>query len=109
MQAVILAAGRGTRMVELTTEVPKPMLEVSGKTLLEYKFDALPEEVAEVIIIVGYLGSVIQRRFGGEYKGKKLFYVEQEELNGTAGALWHAKDILKDRFIVMMGDDIYTK
>ncbi len=96
-------------MVELTTEVPKPMLEVNGKTLLEYKFDALPDDVTEIIIVVGYLGSVIQRRFGGEYKGKKILYVEQPELNGTAGALWCAKDILKDRFFIMAGDDIYAR
>ena len=109
MQAVILAAGRGTRMVELTESVPKPMLDVGGKPLLEYKLEALPEEVDEVIIIVGYLGSTIQKHFGGSYAGKRIFYVEQEELNGTAGALWDAKDILKDRFLVMAGDDIYTK
>ena len=119
MQAVILAAGRGTRMVELTTKVPKPMLEVEGKPLLEYKFEALPEEIDEVIIIVGYLGEVIQKHFAGSYIGKHIRYVEQKDLNGTAGALWCAKDILsagggsasggKDRFLVMMDDGIYTR
>jgi NDP-sugar pyrophosphorylase family protein len=109
MQSVILAAGRGTRMTELTTAIPKPMLDVAGKTLLEHKFDAMPDEIDEVILIVGYLGSVIHDRFGGIYGNKRLLYVEQETLNGTAGALWCAKDILKDRFLVMMGDDIYAK
>ncbi|MDO8514645.1 MAG: nucleotidyltransferase family protein [bacterium] len=109
MQAVILAAGRGTRMEELTHSVPKPMLDVEGKPLLEYKFEALPDEVNEVIIIVGHLGGVIQRHFGSSYINKKILYVEQKELNGTAGALWCAKDVLKDRFLVMMGDDIYAK
>jgi NDP-sugar pyrophosphorylase family protein len=108
MQAVILAAGRGTRMVELTESVPKPMLDVAGKPLLEYKFEALPDEVDEVILIVGYLGSVIQKHFGGNFAGKRILYVEQEELDGTAGALWQAKDLLHDRFLVMMGDDIYA-
>jgi len=109
MQAVILAAGRGTRMVELTEAVPKPMLDVLGRPLLEYKFEALPDEIDEVIIVVGYLGSVIQKHFGGSYAGKRILYVEQEELNGTAGALWDAREILKDRFLVMMGDDIYAR
>jgi NDP-sugar pyrophosphorylase family protein len=109
MQAVILAAGRGTRMTELTTAIPKPMLDVGGKTLLEHKFDALPEEIHEVILIVGYLGSVIHNRFGGIYGDKNLLYVEQEDLNGTAGALWCARDVLDDRFLVMMGDDIYMQ
>lgn len=96
-------------MGELTELMPKPMLEVGGKTLIEHKLDALPLEVDEVIIIVGYLGGAIHDRFGGEYKGKRLLYVEQETLDGTAGALWRARDLLKDRFVVMMGDDIYSE
>ncbi len=109
MQAVILAAGRGTRMVELTESVPKPMLDVGGKPLLEYKFEALPDEIDEVIIIIGYLGDVIQKHFGAGFAGKRILYVEQKDLNGTAGALWNAREILKDRFLVMMGDDIYAR
>lgn len=109
MQAVILAAGRGTRMVELTGEVPKPMLPVGGRPLLEYKLDAMPEEIDEAILIIGYQGGVIRKHFGERYGNKRIQYVEQQELNGTAGALWYARDILKDRFLVMMGDDIYAK
>lgn len=109
MQAVILAAGKGTRMGTLTETLPKPMLSVCGKTLLEHKFDALPEGVSEIIIIIGYLGHTIRERFGDTYKGKKITYVEQTELNGTGGALLVAKDLLHDRFVVMMGDDIYAK
>jgi NDP-sugar pyrophosphorylase family protein len=92
----------------LTEESPKPMLEVAGKSLLEHKFDALPEEVDEIIIIVGYMGSKIQERFGGDYNGKRVLYVEQEVLDGTMGALMRAKDLLKDRFLVLNGDDIYA-
>lgn len=109
MQAVILAAGRGTRMRELTESIPKPLLPLAGKPLIEYQFDALPDEVDEVIVVVGYLGSAIQQKFGGEWKGKRLLYIEQDTLDGTAGALWRAKDILKDRFVVLMADDIYAK
>jgi len=109
MQAVILAAGHGTRMEELTHAVPKPMLEVEGKPLLEYKLSALPDEIDGLVIIVGYLGDVVQKHFGGRYNEKPIVYVEQKELNGTAGALWCAKSVLHDRFLVMMGDDIYTK
>lgn len=109
MQAVILAAGRGTRMKELTESVPKPMLTVCGKSLIEHKIDALPEEVTEVILVIGYQGDVIRDAFGNEYKGRRIQYVVQEELNGTAGALWLAKELLTDRFVVMMGDDLYAK
>ena len=108
MQAVILAAGRGERMGKLTESTPKPLLEVAGKSLLEHKFDALPKSIDEIILVVGYLGSQIQKRFGGEYKNKKILYVEQEPPHGTAGALWQTKELLKGRFIVMMGDDIYA-
>ena len=109
MQAVILAAGRGSRMGHLTDSTPKALLQVAGRTLLEYKLDALPDDVEEVIIVVGYLGSVIHDRFGPDYFGKRLLYVEEEELRGTAAALWNAKDVLKDRFFVMNGDNLYAR
>ena len=96
-------------MKELTEATPKALLEVAGKPILQYAFDALPDSVDEVIVVVGYMGAAIQQRFGGEYKGKRIMYVEQGVLDGTAGALWRAKDILKDRFVVMMADDIYSR
>ena len=110
MQAVILAAGKGTRMGALTDKVPKPMLQVAGKTLLEHKFDALPEAVSEIIIVVGYLGDVIRARFGDSYKGKTLRYVEQENpVAGTMDALLKAQPFLSGKFLVMNGDNIYTR
>ena len=109
MQAVILAAGRGTRMKNLTSNIPKPLLTVAGKTLLEHKLDALPESVDEVIIIVGYLGGVIQKHIGGIHGNKRILYIEQQVLNGTGGALWLAKPLLKGSFLVMYADDIYAK
>lgn len=109
MQAVILAAGRGTRMGILTEATPKPLLEVDGKTLIEHKLDELPEDVEEVIIIVGYLGSKIQERIGGSYRDMRILYEEQDVLDGTMGSLARAKDLLNGRFIVMMGDDLYSR
>jgi bifunctional UDP-N-acetylglucosamine pyrophosphorylase/glucosamine-1-phosphate N-acetyltransferase len=107
MQAVILAAGRGKRMNHLTKGTPKPLIKVAGKNLIEHKLDALPSEIDEVILVVGYLGDQIKNYFGDSYNGRKITYVEQGDLKGTASALWQAKDILRERFIVMMGDDIY--
>ncbi len=109
MQAVILASGRGTRMRDLTDTVPKPMLTVAGKSLIEHKLDVLPPEVDEVILIVGYLGQVIRDAFGEEFRGRRIRYVEQETLDGTAAALWLARPYLTERFVVLMGDDLYSR
>lgn len=109
MQAVILAAGRGTRMGALTEKLPKPMLKVAGKTLLEHKFDILPDEVEEIVIVVGYLAETIREKFGDSYKGKKITYVVQENIvGGTMDALGQAKPFLVERFFVMYGDDLYA-
>lgn len=107
MQIVILAAGRGTRMKELTDEIPKPMLKIKNKPILEYKLETLPQEITEVIFVVGYKGSKIEEYFGNEFDGRKISYVIQENLNGTGGALWLVKDLVEEKFIVMMGDDLY--
>lgn len=109
MKAVILAGGLGTRMKDLTKDTPKPMLTVAGKNLIEHKIDCLNDSFDEVIIVVGYLKDQIISYFGDNFKGKKITYVEQENLNGTGSALWLCKDILNTKFLVMMGDDLYSK
>jgi bifunctional UDP-N-acetylglucosamine pyrophosphorylase/glucosamine-1-phosphate N-acetyltransferase len=109
MQAVLLAAGEGVRLRPITEKIPKPMVEVSEKNLLERNMDLLPEEVDEVIMVVGYLKEVIKNYFGDSYGKGKIIYVEQKELLGTGKALYLCKDFLKDKFLVMMGDDIYSK
>ncbi|EKE25073.1 MAG: hypothetical protein ACD_5C00306G0005 [uncultured bacterium] len=109
MQLVILAAGRGTRMKDLTSNVPKPMLEINGKPILAYKLEALPREIDEVIFVIGYLGNQIQKYFGNEFAGKKISYIVQEQLNGTGGATFLVKDLIRNDFLVMMGDDLYLK
>lgn len=109
MQIVIMAAGRGTRMSDLTDYVPKPMLKINEKPILAYKLEALPDEVDEVIFIIGYLGNKIQEYFGDFYAGRKISYVVQEKLNGTGGAIALARDLIEDDFLVMNGDDLYSK
>jgi NDP-sugar pyrophosphorylase family protein len=108
MQAVILAAGKGTRMGALSQETPKPMLVVAGKNLLQHKIDALPNEVDEVILIVHHLKEQIKNFFGDSYSGRKITYVEQDIPQGTAHALWLARPHITGEFISMMGDDIYS-
>lgn len=106
-QAVILAAGKGTRMLPLSAAVPKPLQTVLGRTLIEYKLDALPAAITEVVIVIGHLGEAIRGALGDRYGERTIRYVVQEELNGTAGALIAARSILSDRFLVLMGDDLY--
>lgn len=109
MQAVILAAGRGSRMGELTEMKPKPMLPVGKKTLLEHKLDALPASIDEVIFIVGYKADVVRSEFGDTYKGKRIRYATQENpVGGTANALWQARELLNGRYLVMNGDNLYA-
>jgi len=107
MQAVILAAGRGTRMGELTNDIPKPLLKISGRPILEYTLANLPRKIDEVIFVVGYLGHQIRNHFGEKYQGKNLQYIWQLSPSGTGGALFQIKKTLHGKFIVLMGDDLY--
>ena len=107
MKLVILAAGKGTRMGELTKNIPKPMLTVLGKNLIELKLEAIPlEQISEIVLVVGYLQDVIRKYFGTEYKGIPIVYVE-DTIQGTGKAVWNAQGVLNESFLVMMGDDIY--
>ena len=107
MQAVILAAGRGKRMLHFTDKAPKPMLKIKGQPILEHKLRTLPKEIKEVIFVVGYCGELIMNHFGHEFSGKKIKYVFQKNRNGTGGAIHLVKGLLEDRFLVVYGDDLY--
>ncbi|HRH26483.1 MAG TPA: sugar phosphate nucleotidyltransferase [Candidatus Paceibacterota bacterium] len=109
MQAVILAGGKGTRMGDLSKEIPKPMLSLSGKNLLQHKIDRLPKEIDEVVLIVHHKKEVIRDFFSSEYNGRKITYVDQGEPHGTAHALWKAEPVLGEEFISLMGDDVYSE
>lgn len=108
MQAVILAAGEGKRMRPLTLERPKPLIEVAGRPVLEYIIDAMPQEVGEVILVVGYKADMIRAHFGESYGGRRITYADQPTPTGTAHALALAKPFLTGgRFIFSYGDDIH--
>ncbi len=96
-------------MRNLTDKNNKNMLHVGGYPILKHKLDLLPEEIDEVIFVIGYQGNKIRREFGNSYKGRKITYVEQKRLNGTGGAIHRAKKLLKGKFLVMYGDDLYDK
>ncbi len=109
MQTVILAAGQGKRLRPLTLEKPKPLVEVNGRSLLEYNMDQLVGLVDEIVIVIGYKGEKIKEKFSNSYKGIKLKYVEQKKQLGTGHALLQAKKFVKGKFLVLSGDDLYSK
>ncbi|TAL49414.1 hypothetical protein EPN83_00690 [Patescibacteria group bacterium] len=108
MQAVILAAGKGIRMGEATKNFPKVLLLYKNKTLLRWKLDALPDNIDEVTIVVGHGGDLIKNAVSGAHNGKRITFVEENEARGTGFALWKTKEVLGERFLVLMGDDIYS-
>jgi len=110
-KAFILAGGRGTRMLPLTAETPKPMLTVQGKTLLEHNLDFLKRfGIRDVIISVGYLKERIMEHFkDGAAYDVNITYIEEDpqEPLGTAGPLKRAKELLKDdSFLVLNADEL---
>ena len=109
MQCVILAAGKGTRLKPLTETIPKPLVKVGGKTLLDHIAESLPSSVEEIIFVTGYLEEKIKAYCGENFHGKKVTYVTQKEQKGTAPALWLCKDLLKGRFLFMYADDLHGK
>ena len=109
MHAVILAAGLGTRLLPHTQSRPKGMVPLAGRPLLEHTFGMLPDEVTEVVMVIGHLGSQVQEYFGGEWYGRKISYVTQNPLNGTGGALHAARRAVRGKFLVINGDDLYAK
>ena len=111
MQAIILAGGKSTRTYPLTITRPKPLLKVANKTLLEYNFDALDGLVEEVILVVGYKKEMIKEfvdKVKGNYKFKIKFISQKEQL-GTGHAVLVCEEAVKGRFLLLMGDNIYSK
>ncbi|TSD05862.1 MAG: bifunctional UDP-N-acetylglucosamine pyrophosphorylase / Glucosamine-1-phosphate N-acetyltransferase [Parcubacteria group bacterium Greene0714_7] len=109
MQALILAGGEGRRLRPLTDDKPKGMVLLNGKPLLEYVLEQLPDAVTDIIIIIGYKGEKIQEYFGSDWKGKPIRYIVQEKQIGTWNAVYLAKELINEKFIMLYGDDIGDK
>ena len=109
MQAVILAAGKSTRTYPLTLTKPKPLLKVANRTILEHNFENLTGIADEIILIVGYKKEMIKKYFGKSCNNIPLRYIEQKEQLGTGHAASLAEPYIQDKFILMAGDDIYSK
>jgi len=110
LQAIILAAGKGTRLKAKTDKMPKAMIEIEGKPLLEYSLDALIENgLTDVILVVGFRHETITRRFGTRYHGLKIRYVLNDNyaVSGSMYSLALVKDIIEDEILLMESDLLY--
>ena len=107
MKAMILAAGRGTRMRPLTDSMPKPLLKVGDTSLIEYHIAALKNAgMHELVINTGWLGrQIIQALGDGKRYGVSIEYsIEPESAYETGGGIYHALSRLSDPFVVVNGD-----
>ena len=109
MQAVIMAGGKGTRIASLVSDVPKPMILICGKPILQYQIECLKAQgIKEIILVIGHLGNVIKSYFGeGEKYGVSITYIEETVPLGTAGALYYLNAKIKDAFLLLNGDIIF--
>lgn len=110
MQAVIFAAGRGTRMGTLTEGTPKPMINLCGSPILLRVIEALPISITDVHVVVGYLEDSIRDATCFAREGLTVHFHSQSHLNGTFDALSRTKDALGTMpFLVLNGDDLYRQ
>ena len=110
MIAVIMAGGKGTRIQSINKEVPKPMITILNKPILEYEIEVLKNQgIKDIILVVGYLKEVITDYFkNGEKFGVKISYIEENEPLGTAGALYYLKNELNEDFLLLNGDILFN-
>ena len=106
MKVVIMVGGKGTRIASVKSDVPKPMIPIAGKPILEWQIECLKRQgLTDITLVIGYLGHVIHEYFGdGSAFGVNISYFIENCPLGTAGALF--KMNLQDDFLLMCGDVI---
>lgn len=109
MKIIIMAGGKGTRIAGVRSDIPKPMIPVAGRPVLEHQIDVLRTQgYTEIIIVIGHLGTVVRDYFGdGSRFGVHIEYVEECRPLGTAGSLFYMKDKLTEDFLLLNGDLIF--
>lgn len=117
MKTVIMAGGKGTRIASVNAEVPKPMIQILNKPILEYQLECLRDQgYRDIILVIGHLGHVVREYFGdgsgispatGKPFGVSIEYIVETEPLGTAGALYLLKEKLGEDFLLLCGDVIF--
>lgn len=108
MKAVIMAGGKGTRIASMVGDIPKPMIRLCGKPILQWEIECLARNgISDITLVTGHLGHFIREYFGdGTAFGVKTGYYEETEPLGTAGALYRLSG-LDDDFLLLNGDTIF--
>jgi mannose-1-phosphate guanylyltransferase len=106
MQALILVGGRGTRLLPLTAQTPKPVVTLVDRPFLAFMIEWLARHgVDEVVLASGFRADRLEQTLGDSHPaGVRIRYVEEAEPLGTAGAIRNALPLLRDRFIALNGD-----
>ncbi len=108
MDAIILAAGLGTRLRPHTLTIPKPLLKVRGRPLLDWTLGALPPSVDRVLVVVNYLADQIEAYLRTQTWIRECLPVRQEQPRGTGDAFRTCQPYLRsEKFLVINGDDLY--
>lgn len=109
MKTVIMAGGRGTRISSVASDIPKPMIQIEGKPVLEHEIECLRDQgFTDLIITVSYLGCVIVDHFGdGSEFGVQIQYFNEKQPLGNAGALFKLRDQLTDDFLLLNADAVF--
>ena len=109
MKVVIMAGGRGTRISCIASDIPKPMIKIEGKPVLEHEIKCLNKQgFKDIIITVSHLGNTIIDYFGDGTKfGVNIEYFFEKDPLGNAGALFKLKDKLKEDFLLLNADSVF--
>lgn len=117
MKVVIMAGGKGTRISSVASDIPKPMIKIEGKPVLEHELECLREQgFTDIILTVGHLGKIIMDYFGdgsgispvtGVPFGVNIEYFFEQKPLGNAGALFKIKDKLTEDFLLLNADAIF--
>ena len=109
MKTVIMAGGKGTRISSVASDIPKPMIKIEGKPVLEHEIECLRNQgYTDLIITVSHLGPVIMDYFGdGSRFGVQIHYFIEETPLGNAGALFKIRDELDSDFLLLNADAIF--
>lgn len=109
MHAVITAGGKGTRVASVSHNIPKPLLPIAGKPVLQRQIECLKRQgIEQIMFTIGYMGEMIREYFGdGSRFGVKIDYIQEDVPLGTAGALYYLKNSVRDDFFLINGDLIF--